>query len=135
MNQLYPHNDSIKKVIKNCADFVVRDGLNYLIPEWRKFTNSVSENDGSTIDEYLNDLDGRKIIDTILPLLAGQERDRIMSEIYFYDKQYISKTFEVKDCLWGRENELIHGFTRQTNFYYYRAPQYIIDQSSDIVKL
>jgi hypothetical protein len=132
---MYPHNDSIKKVVKNCADFVVRDGLNYLIPKWRKFTNSVSENDGSTIDDNLNDLDARKIIDTILPLLAEQEKDRIMSEIYFCDTQYISKTFEVRDCLWGLENELIHGFTRQNNFYYYRAPQYILDQSSDIVKL
>jgi hypothetical protein len=113
----------------------VKDGLNYLIPQWRKFTNSVDENDGSTIDEYLNDLDVRKIIDTILPLLSEQERDRIISVIDFDDKQFISKTFEVKDCMWGQENEVIHGFTRQNHFYYYRAPQYIIDQSSDIVKL
>ena len=135
MTKLYPHNDSIKTVIKNCADFVVKDGLNYLIPQWEKFTNSVDENDGSTSDEYLNDLDIRKIIDTILSLLSEQERDRIISVIDFYDKQFIAKTFEVKDCMWGRENELIHGFTRQNHFYYYRAPQYIIDQNSDIEKI
>ena len=134
LNQ-YPHNDKIKQVIKDCADFVVNDGLNYLIPTWKKFTENVDKDDGSIIYEYLNDLDTRNIIDRILPFVTDKERHEIVTEIEQYDKNFISKTFEAKECLWGSENEIKEGYTRQKNFYYYRAPQYLIDIEADIEKV
>jgi hypothetical protein len=131
----YPHNDKIKQAIKDCADFVVKDGLNYLIPTWKEFAESVDKNDGSIIYEYLNDLDTRNIIDRILPFVADEERNKIVAELEQYDKNFISKTFATKECLWGQENEIKNGYTRQKNFYYYRAPQYLIDAENGIEKI
>jgi len=130
---LYPHNDNIKNALKDSSDFVIKNGLNYLIPKWKKFTNKVHENDGSIIEDYLNDLDTRNIIDKILPLLTEIEKASILQEVNFQDRQFIDRTFELKDCIWGVQNETIHGYTRQKHFYYYRAPQHIIDQYKDIL--
>ncbi|HEY4875448.1 MAG TPA: hypothetical protein VIH86_07750 [Puia sp.] len=133
--KLYPHNPKIKRALSGCVDFVIKDGLNYLIPEWKRFVKNVDEDDGSIIYEYLNDVDTRDIINKILPYLADNEKIKIEIELQEYDAIFVSKTFETEECLWGTENEIAKGWTRQENFYYYKAPQHLIDREPEIEKI
>jgi hypothetical protein len=134
-SESYPHNDETKAAVECCSYNVVTYGLNYLIPCWGELAGKADYNDGSIIYEYLNDLDGRRLIDQILAVLPAQNRAEIFSVVESYDKQFVEKTFEVRDCLWGNEAELKHGYSREKNFYYYRAPQFIINNEPDIQKL
>ena len=102
MKRVYPHNNDIKEVLNGCSDRIVNDGLNFLIPRWKNIAKNADFGDGSIVDEYLNDMDTRCIIDRVLSLLPEPKRSEIAFEIAQCDEEYISKTFEVKDCLWGQ---------------------------------
>ena len=74
----YPHNDIIKAAMRGNSELVQRDGLNYLMPCWTR--NVAAADNEDNMDEWLNDLDGRKIIDEILDLLTEQERTIVRRE-------------------------------------------------------
>jgi hypothetical protein len=117
----YPHNDIIKDAMRGKSELVQRDGLNYLIPSWAR--NVASADSEDNMDEWLNDLDGRKIIDEILELLTEQEKAIMRRELEPIDQLFARKTFETNECVWGETNERSNGYNRIKNWYYYRLNQ------------
>lgn len=101
MKKLYPHTDKIKSILQNKSDLVQHDGLNYLIPNWKRFADQYADSE-DLIYEWLNDLDTRKIIDEILETLTDNERIRIELDLKPIDNLVIEKTFEINECVWGR---------------------------------
>lgn len=76
MTTQYPHTEEIEAVLKGKADFVQREGLNCLIPNWQRFADRYADTEDLFYD-WLNDLDTRRIIDEILPVLSDTERTKI----------------------------------------------------------
>jgi hypothetical protein len=133
INKPYPNDNRTKEVLKDCADFVQKDGLNYLVPKWKEYCKDYV--DGYDIDdtiyEFLNDLDTRHLIYKTLKVLDNDERAKIEKELEHYDKLFIEWTVELKTCAWGVNNEKSKGYSREKSWYYYRAPQHLIDLEPD----
>ena len=129
MTNEYPHTDEIKIVLKDKSDLVQRDGLNYLIPNWKRFADQYADNEDS-IYEWLNDLDTRKIIDEILSTLSDFETTKIEQELKIIDALVIEKTFEINECVWGDLVERDNNFDRKKNWYYYRMNQNVFDSEA-----
>lgn len=129
MTTQYPHTNKIKDVLKDKADFVQRDGLNYLIPNWQNFADKYADTE-DLIYEWLNDLDTRKIIDKILSTLSDIERSKIEEHLKIIDAAVIEKTFEINECVWGEKVERDNNYNRQKNWYYYRINQLVFDNES-----
>lgn len=126
----YPHNDLIKEILKDKPELVQQHGLNYLIPIWQRFADQYADSE-ELIYEWLNDLDARKIIDEILDILPEAEQQRITQELKPIDDIFLSKTFEVKECVWGEEAERKNHYNRQRHWYYYRVNEHIFDKEVD----
>ena len=126
MTNKYPHTDEIKTLLKDKADFVQRDGLNYLIPNWQQFADKYADTE-DLIYEWLNDLDTRKIIDEIIEILPDSEKNQIEFELKPLDEKVIEKTFEINECVWGSVVEKENKYNRNKNWYYYRMNQQIFE--------
>jgi hypothetical protein len=125
-NPKYPHTQKIKAALKATADFVQKDGLNYLIPRWRHFAEKYADEE-DLIYEWLNDLDTRKIIDEILGVLSEKDRTKIELDLKSIDAKVIEKTFEINECAWGELVEKNSNYNRQRNWYYYRMNQKVFE--------
>jgi hypothetical protein len=122
----YPHNDFIKTILIDMAPLVQRDGLNYLVPAWRRFAEKYAGTE-SLIYEWLNDLDIRKIIDEVLDVLPDSDRAIVEADLKPIDTMVIEKTFEVNECVWGEVVERENNFGREKHWYYYRANQNVLE--------
>ena len=116
MTTQYPHTDKIKAVLKDKADFVQRDGLNYLIPNWQRFASKYADTE-DLIYDWLNDLDTRRIIGEILSTLSDTDRATIEQDLKIIDAEVIEKTFEINECVWGDKVERDNKYNRQKNWY------------------
>lgn len=126
----YPHTKEIKALLEDKSELVYNEGLNHLIPCWERFANEYVDSEES-IYEWLNDLDGRHIIDEILTTLSGSELIKIEAELKSLDELVITKTFEINECVWGAEIEIQHRYDRVKNWYYYRMNEMILDAEKD----
>jgi hypothetical protein len=122
MTTQFPHTDEIKAILKNNSDLVKQDGLNYLIPNWKRFTDNYADNE-DLIYEWLNEMDARKIIDKILVLLPNTESAKITEVLKEIDTKFIEKNFEINECVWNDKVEKENKYNRQKNWYYYRVNQ------------
>ena len=125
----YPHTDKIQIILEGKADFVKRDGLNYLIPAWQKFADNYVDTEDS-IFEWHNDLDTRNIIDEILALLPTAEKTKVELDLKVIDAKVIEKTFEINECVWGDQVEHDNKYNRQNNWYYYRMNQSVFNSET-----
>lgn len=101
----------------------VRDGgFEYLLRVWRSTVREVEVGYSALFDEYLNDMDGRKIIDALLPVASESERQKVTTEVRQLDARFFAVTRPVDDCIWGADNARKHGYTRQRDWWYYRVP-------------
>lgn len=126
MTTQFPHTDKIKAILKNNSDLVKQDGLNYLIPKWKRFTDNYADNE-DLIYEWLNEMNARNIIDEILVLLPNTESAKITEVLKGIDAKFIEKTFEINECVWNDKVEKENKYDRQKNWYYYRVNQNLFE--------
>lgn len=91
-----------------------RNGLNYLIPTWKLFSEKYADTE-EEIYEWLNDLDTRRIIDEVLSAFSENERIEITQELKPIDDNVLAKTFEVNECVWGDKIEKECKYNRQSH--------------------
>jgi len=125
LTMVYPHNGMIKAAMRGKSDLVQKDGLNYLIPEWKRFVTDYSGKE-DLMDEWLNSLDGRMIIDQILALLPTSERKWVEEQLSPIDNLFRSMSFETNECVWGASNEKSNGYNRASHWYYYRINEQLL---------
>jgi hypothetical protein len=130
MTTEFPHTEEIKAILKDKADLVRLDGLNYLIPKWKRFTDNYADNE-ELIYEWLNEIDARKIIDEILVILSYRERLKIAEVLKTIDTEFIGKTFEINECVWNDIIEKENKYDRQKNWYYYRVNQNLFENEAE----
>ena len=126
MTTEFPHTEEIKVTLKEKSDLVRQDGLNYLIPKWKRFTDDYADNE-DLIYEWLNEMDARKLIDEILVLLPNTESAKITEVLKEIDAKFIEKTFEINECVWNDKVEKENKYNRQKNWYYYRVNQNLFE--------
>ena len=119
-------NDPVKAHCKKkgYADFVIEGGLDYLVPNWERTVADIARGySGWTKWEYLNDMDGRRIIHEVLRVATQDQRNQVAPRIKAADEIYFTNTVAVKDCVWGRRNEKENEYTPEVNWWYYREPK------------
>jgi hypothetical protein len=126
MTTEFPHTEEIKVILNNKSDLVRQYGLNYLIPNWKRFTDNNADNE-DLIYDWLNEMDARKIIDEILLILPYSESLKITEVLKTIDTEFIENTFEINECVWNEKVEKENKYDRQKNWYYYRVNQNLFE--------
>jgi len=102
---------------------LVRDGgIDYLLRRWTRIVAHVEEGYHGIFEEYVNDMDARRIMSELLPIASDEERARAEAVVPSLDGRFFKVTVSVDSCIWGAEAEANHGYRRDHDWWYYRLP-------------
>lgn len=112
------------------AEQVCNGGLDYLLGSWRRTVHRIVEGYRGLFDEYLNDMDGRRIINELMPVASEAERARSVELLSTLDNSFLDATLACEACIWGDDQAAKHGYDRNRDWWYYRLPK-ILDFVED----
>lgn len=115
---------------KGCAYQLIERGFVGLVESWEKVVQSVEEGYTLTMDDYLNDLDARQLLDEAMSVASAAELARFDDRIQQADDQMKSLTRRTGVCLWGDEVAEEEGWTPKKNWWYYSRP---IEADADLL--
>jgi hypothetical protein len=102
--------------------FVRDGGIDYLLRRWARIVAHVEEGYDGMFEEYLNDMDARRIMSELLPVASDEERARAEAVIPSLDERFFKVTVTVDSCIWGAEAEANYGYRHDHDWWYYRLP-------------
>jgi hypothetical protein len=115
---------------KGCPFQVSERGLTGLVESWEKVVQSVEAGYSLTLDDYLNDLDARQLLEEALQVASPTEQQKFEERIRQADDQLKGLTTRSGVCLWGDELAEEEGWTAKKNWWYYACP---VDADADLL--
>jgi len=107
---------------RGCPEHVVRGGLQGLGEGWEEGVRSVAEGYNLGLDDYLNDMDGRQLLEEALAVAPAQEKRNILARVRKADADMRVLVRPSGRCLWGDETARQEGWTERKNWWYYGRP-------------
>jgi len=95
------------------SDHVVEGGLSRLKANWLSTVSAVIRGEPTNEYDYLNDMDGRDILDQIEQRFPGVTDTRAV------DERFLAAVKRSDVCLWGAENAANHGWTPDHHWWYF----------------
>ena len=97
-------------------------GFDYLLQRWTKIVASVESGYRLLFDEYLNDMDSRKIIDELATYASESEWDDVEAALPSLDNRFFAATRPTSACIWGEHVAIQRGYRPDRDWRYYRVP-------------
>lgn len=103
---------------------VVEGGLEGLLRGWEETAAAVAAGYPlDTLDDYLNDLDGRQILDEALAIASPRQSAALRARRAAADARFRALVTPVARCLWGHRAARAHGWTSDRNWWYWSRPR------------
>jgi len=115
-----PARDFLRK--KGCAEHVVEGGLRGLVDTWESFVESVKRGYDLGLEDYLNDLDGRQLLEETLAIAPKEQREESVGRVRRADELMKTLVKPAGKCLWGNEVAETEGWTSEKNWWYFTRP-------------
>ena len=118
-------SDEVQRFLleRGCPDEVVVAGLEGLVGEWEQAVNQVEAGYSLGLDDYLNDLDGRQLLEEALVLAPPEDRETARARIRAADTRMKSLVLSTAECLWGEAVAESEGWTPERNWWYFGLPR------------
>ena len=97
-------------------------GFGYLVDRWTKVVADVETAYRGIFDEYLNDMDARKIIEELATYATDNEWAQVEAVLPSLDDRFHAATRPVEVCIWGELNAAKHGYRADRDWWYFRVP-------------
>jgi hypothetical protein len=107
---------------KGCPEEVVEGRLAGLIKTWGQVVKSVERGYLLTLDDYLNDLDARQLLEGALRVAPPAEREKYNKKVLSLDEAMRSLVKPAGKCLWGEDLAEAEGWTAEKNWWYFSRP-------------
>lgn len=120
MRENNPVGEFLKK--RGCPEHIVRGGLRGLVENWEEVVRSVEEGYSLGLDDYLNDMDGRQLLEEALAVAPAQEKRSILARVRKADADMRALVRPSVRCLWGDETARQEGWTARKNWWYFSVP-------------
>jgi hypothetical protein len=121
MKKKDPIKDFLKE--KGCPQHVVEGGIPGLVKNWEQVVEEVNKGYALTLDDYLNDLDGRQILEEALVIAPKGTGDKIRERVRRADQKMRTLVEPAGKCLWGSEVAETEGWTPEKNWWYFSRPK------------
>jgi hypothetical protein len=114
--------DPIRRFLRarGVAEHIVAGGIEGLMAAWEQTAAAIEAGYSLTLDDYLNDLDARQILEIVLraiPHPDGPLLDRLRAA----DARVRAATVPARQCIWGDGGE--RGWTARRNWWYFVVPR------------
>ncbi len=120
MKEKDPVGEFLRK--RGCPEHVVRGGLRGLAESWEEVVRSVEEGYSLGLDDYLNDMDGRQLLDETLAIAPAEVKKTCLKRIRQADSKMQKLVRPAGRCLWGDETARQEGWTLKKNWWYFSRP-------------
>ena len=107
---------------RGCPEHVVRGGLRGLAESWEEVVRSVEEGYSLGLDDYLNDMDGRQLLEETLAVFPAEVKKTCLRRIRQADAKMQTLVRPSGRCLWGDETARQEGWTAKKNWWYFSIP-------------
>jgi hypothetical protein len=119
-----PATDPVRELLreKGCPSHIVEGGLAGLIENWEAIVESVSEGYALGLDDYLNDMDARQLLEESLAVASSDAREAALARVRAADETMKAAIEPAGRCLWGDEVAEEEGWAPQKNWWYFSKP-------------
>ncbi len=115
-----PVSDFLKG--RGCPARVVRGGLKGLVENWERIVECVAKGYRLGLDDYLNDMDGRQLLEEALAVAPERERERWIDRLRAADTRMKKQVVPAGRCLWGDEVAEAEDWSPEKNWWYFMKP-------------
>jgi hypothetical protein len=107
---------------RGCAEHIIQGGLRGLVENWEGVVESVKKGYHLGLDDYLNDLDGRQLLEEALAIAPKEQREKYLERVHRADELMKTLVKPAGKCLWGDEVAETEGWTEGKNWWYFTRP-------------
>ena len=107
---------------RGCPDFVVEGGLAGLLANWDRLAEQLEAGYTLGLDDYLNELDARQLLDDALPFATDDERRSVRARLSLADARVRQLTRPIGRCLWGDKIASMSGWDPARNWWFFAIP-------------
>ena len=109
---------------RGAAAHVIEGGLEGLVRGWEDAVEAVAGGYPlDTLDDYLDDLDGRQILADALTIAPREDADRLRPRIAASDARFRGLVVPTSRPLWGERAAAVHGWTADGSWWYWSRPR------------
>lgn len=106
---------------RGCADFVVEAGLSGLVERWDETIASIERGYDGLLDEYLNDMDLRDILEDALEVAAVSRDNPVRLRVASADAR-VKRATVACGPIWGREVAESEAMDPALQWWYFIRP-------------
>ena len=103
---------------------VIASGLQGLVDNWTRVVGMVEQSYPLTLDDYLNDMDGRQLLENALGLAPDEVRQSFIGRVNDADMRIRLQLVPAGRCLWGAIVAEEEGWTEASNWWYFERPRF-----------
>ena len=93
-----------------------------MIENWERVVESVAQGYRFGLDDYLNDLDGRQLLEEVLAIAPADRKRECLERVRQADERMRVLIRPAGKCLWGDEVAETEGWTAEKNWWYFTRP-------------
>lgn len=102
---------------------IVASGLLGLVENWERIVGVVVSGYPLGLDDYLNDMDGRQMLENALELVPVDARRAFVDRVRNADHRMLEVLMPAGRCLWGGIAAEDEGWTPERNWWYFQIPK------------
>ncbi|MCA8954316.1 MAG: hypothetical protein KDE27_32710 [Planctomycetes bacterium] len=116
-------DDGVRRFLRahGAPSHVVYGGLDGLVARWERVAAEAERGYGFTFEDWLNDLDGRRLLHDAMAHAAADEQQLVGARIAAADGRFRAATVATEICQWGTEVAAESGYDRGEHWWYWRA--------------
>jgi hypothetical protein len=107
------------------AEHVVEGGLLGLVETWESTARAVASGEPQTYYEYLNDVDGRRILQEGLELLGSEADIGLRRRVVSADALIKGYLIPTQVCVWGQDVARDRGYSPEHDWWYFHRPRHV----------
>ncbi len=118
--------ESVREFLRRrgAPDTVVARGLEGLVEQWSRTARALERGYAYGLDDYLNDLDARQLIEEALEFAALHEIERVREALEAADAMARAALEPSARCVWGEGSARYHGWSAERNWWYFAVPKH-----------
>ena len=119
------HEEAVTRFLKGrgVSDNVADSGLEGLVTAWERTAAHVRAGYPLGLDDYLNDVDGRQLIEEAAMAAPEALTEPLQGRIEAADVAMQEAVAPADECLWGDELAEREGWTAGDNWWYFGLPR------------
>ena len=108
---------------RGCPNDVANAGLEGLVESWERTAAQVRGGYPLGLDDFLNDVDGRQLIEDLVAAVPGAAEPAMLLRIQAADLAIQESIVSTDECLWGDAIAESEGWTPADNWWYFGLPR------------